>query len=167
MTDKEESAISIAQKIRDVSQIEDLDEQTLKDTLDSLQAPLNDKLEGIAYVMNRNLKDIASIQVDIDTYRHAQNTKKMLKKQNERLMEYMTNVILTTGQETIRTGKHLFKVKHKSYVTNILDENKVPDSYKEKETSWKIYKTAIGKAIRSGEKIPGAEVIENRKTTID
>ena len=113
------------------------------------------------------LKDIASIQVDIDTYRHAQNTKKILKKQNERLMEYMTNVILTTGQETIRMGKHLFKVKHKSYVTNILDENKVPDSYKEKETSWKIDKTAIGKAIRSGEKIPGAEVIENRKTTID
>lgn len=167
MADKEESAISIAQKIRDVSQLEGLDEQTLKDTLDSLQAPLNDKLEGIVYVMNRNLKDMASIQVDIDAYRHAQSTKKMLKKQNERLMEYMTNVILTTGKGTVRTGKHLFKVKHKSYVTNILDEDKIPDTYKEKETSWKIDKTAIGKAIRSGEEIPGAEVVENRKTTID
>lgn len=167
MAGKEESAIEIAQKIHDLWQLEGVDEQTLKDTLDSLQAPLNDKLEGIVYVMNRNLKDLASIQVDIDAYRHAQNTKKMLKKQNERLMEYMTDVILTTGKGTVRTGKHLFKVKHKSYVTNILDEDKIPDSYKEKETSWKIDKMAIGKAIRSGEEIPGAEVIENRKTTID
>lgn len=164
---EKESAIDIAQKIHDLSLIQGLDEQTLKDTMDSLQAPLNDKLEGIVYLMRQNSKDIASIQVDIDEYRHAQKTKKDLQKQNDRLHDYMTEVIMTTGKNTVRTGKHLFKVKHKSYVTNILDEAKIPDNYKEQETSWKIDKTAIGKAIRSGEQIPGAEVVETHKTVID
>lgn len=164
---EKESAIDIAQKIHDLSLIQGLDEQTLKDTMDSLQAPLNDKLEGIVYLMRQNSKDIASIQVDIDEYRHAQKTKKALQKQNDRLHDYMTEVIMTTGKNTVRTGKHLFKVKHKSYVTNILDEAKIPDNYKEQETSWKIDKTAIGKAIRSGEQIPGAEVVETHKTIID
>lgn len=164
---EKESAIDIAQKIHDLSLIQGLDEQTLKDTMDSLQAPLNDKLEGIVYLMRQNSKDIASIQVDIDEYRHAQKTKKALQKQNDRLHDYMTEVIMTTGKNTVRTGKHLFKVKHKSYVTNILDEAKIPDNYKEQETSWKIDKTAIGKAIRSGEQIPGAEVVETHKTVID
>ena len=164
---EKESAIDIAQKIHDLSLVQGLDEQTLKDTMDSLQAPLNDKLEAIAYLMRQNSKDIASIQVDIDEYRHAQKTKKALQKQNDRLHDYMTEVIMTTGKNTVRTGKHLFKVKHKSYVTNILDEAKIPDNYKEQETSWKIDKTAIGKAIRSGEQIPGAEVVETHKTVID
>ncbi len=164
---EKESAIDIAQKIHDLSLIQGLDEQTLKDTMDSLQAPLNDKLEAITYLMRQNSKDIASIQVDIDEYRHAQKTKKALQKQNDRLHDYMTEVIMTTGKNTVRTGKHLFKVKHKSYVTNILDEVKIPDNYKEQETSWKIDKTAIGKAIRSGEQIPGAEVVETHKTVID
>lgn len=164
---EKESAIDIAQKIHDLSLVQGLDEQTLKDTMDSLQVPLNDKLEGIAYLMRQNSKDIASIQVDIDEYRHAQKTKKALQKQNDRLHDYMTEVIMTTGKNSVRTGKHLFKVKHKSYVTNILDEAKIPDNYKEQETSWKIDKTAIGKAIRSGEQIPGAEVVETHKTVID
>ena len=164
---EKESAIDIAQKIHDLSLVQGLDEQTLKDTMDSLQAPLNDKLEGIVYLMRQNSKDIASIQVDIDEYRHAQKTKKALQTQNDRLHDYMTEVIMATGKNTVRTGKHLFKVKHKSYVTNILDEAKIPDNYKEQETSWKIDKTAIGKAIRSGEQIPGAEVVETHKTVID
>lgn len=161
------SAIDIAQKIHDLSLVQGLDEQTLKDTMDSLQAPLNDKLEAITYLMRQNSKDIASIQVDIDEYRHAQKTKKALQKQNDRLHDYMTEVIMTTGKNTVRTGKHLFKVKHKSYVTNILDEAKIPANYKEQETSWKVDKAAIRKAIRSGEQVPGAEVVETHKTIID
>lgn len=164
---EKESAIDIAQKIHDLSLVQGLDEQTLKDTLDSLQSPLNDKLEGIAYLMYQNSKDIASIQVDIDKYQHAQKTKKALQKQNDRLHDYMTEVIMTTGKSTVRTGKHLFKVKHKSYVTNILDEAKIPANYKEQETSWKVDKAAIRKAIRSGEQVPGAEVVETHKTIID
>ena len=39
---EKESAIDIAQKIHDLSLVQGLDEQTLKDTMDSLQAPLND-----------------------------------------------------------------------------------------------------------------------------
>lgn len=164
---EKESAIDIAQKIHDLSLVQGLDEQTLKDTMDSLQAPLNDKLEGIAYLMYQNSKDIASIQVDIDKYQHAQKTKKALQKQNDRLHDYMTEVIMTTGKDTVRTGKHLFKVKHKSYVTNILDEAKIPANYKEQETSWKVDKASIRKAIRSGEQVPGAEVVETHKTIID
>lgn len=164
---EKQSAIDIAQKIHDLSLVQGLDEQTLKDTMDSLQALLNDKLEGIAYLMYQNSKDIASIQVDIDKYQHAQKTKKALQKQNDRLHDYMTEVIMTTGKDTVRTGKHLFKVKHKSYVTNILDEAKIPANYKEQETSWKVDKAAIRKAIRSGEQVPGAEVVETHKTIID
>lgn len=164
---EKQSAIDIAQKIHDLSLVQGLDEQTLKDTLDCLQAPLNDKLEGIAYLMYQNSKDIASIQVDIDKYQHAQKTKKALQKQNDRLHDYMTEVIMTTGKDTVRTGKHLFKVKHKSYVTNILDEAKIPANYKEQEISWKVDKAAIRKAIRSGEQVPGAEVVETHKTIID
>lgn len=164
---QELNAVQIAQMIHELSLKKNLDAETLKDTMESLEAPFNEKLDAIRNLMQYNSKNIASIQVDIDAYRHAQKTKKALERQNQRLMDYLTTAVTATGHDTVRTGKHVFKVKHKSYVTEILDETVIPDEFKEQETTWKVDKAAIGKLIRSGKEVPGAQVVENFKTAID
>lgn len=154
--------IEINQKIKELSD-KDLDPEVLKDTLDSLKLTRNDKLDGIAGLIEKNERDIDFIAKKVKSY---MDEKKRLTNQNKGLMDYMTEVIDESDQKEIKTNNHILRPRNYRASTVIDDESLLSDDYKEEETVEKINKKLIYADLRAGMKVPGAHLEPNRKTKI-
>lgn len=61
----------------------------------------------------------------------------------------------------------LFKISfRKSKVVKVLDETKIPKEFIKIKTTETISKTDLGKALKNGEIIEGAELVENKSLQI-
>lgn len=161
------SAIEIAQRMNELSRMEDVPEEVKQDTLDSMKATIEQKLDGLRLHMIDVQKDLATLSVDLDRMKAIRQTIKRLEKDLEWCNEYETAVIQATGKDKIRTDKHIYAVKHRSYSVNVLDESKIPEEFKQARTTYHIDKKAIKDAINGGQPVPGAELKHNLKTVID
>lgn len=137
----------------------------LKDTLDSLEATRNDKLDGLAGWYGSNDADIDWIDKQI---KHYQTEKKRLTNLNDRIMKYMTTAIDEADVKQIRTQHHILRPR--SYRASVYVDPKValPDDYITKEVKEveKVNKKLLYQDLKAGIKVPGAELVPNRKTTI-
>lgn len=140
-----------------------LDIDTLKDTLDSLEATRNDKLDGLAGWYDSNSSKIDFIKEKIKAY---QAEERRLNNQNKEIMNYMTTTIDNAGIKQVRTANHLLKPR--SYRESVAVDPKatLPDDYIKKETIEKVDKKLLYQDLRAGIKVHGAELVPNRKTTI-
>lgn len=152
----------INQKIKELNDM-DLDPDVLKDTLDSLQLTKNEKLDGIASLIEKNKRDIDWIGQKVKAY---QEEKKRLTNKNKSLMAYMTSVIDESGAKEVHTNNHILRPRNYKPSTVIDDESLVSSDYKEQETVEKINKKLIYADLRAGIKVPGAHLEPNRKTKI-
>lgn len=157
-----ENYLELAMQIQQLSNTDDMDPQALKDTLDSMEAALGDKLEAINWVIQDTERDLGSLNVDMDRMKATKNEINRLNKKLDGLKSYMTTLIDATGNNKVRTGKHVFSTYRPTYSLKITDETKLPKSFAKPETTYKIDTRAIKAAIRAGQNIPGAEVITTR-----
>lgn len=141
----------------------DLDPETLKDTLDSLEVTRDEKLDGIASWIEKN-----SMQVDwlIKKEKAVREAKSSLIKRNQSLMDYLTFIIDQTGYKELKTENHIFKPRNYRASTVVDDETKLPKKYLKSETVYKVDKTAIYNDLKDGQEVPGAYLKANRKTRI-
>lgn len=161
-----ENYLELATQIQQLSNADDMDPQALKDTLDSMEAALGDKLEAINWVIQDAERDLGSINVDVDRMKAAQKQQKRLKKRVKNLKRYMTVLIDATGKDKVRTGKHVFRSYWPSYSLKINDETKLPSEFVQKDVVYSPKKDEIKAAIKAGQKVPGAEVITTKRLQV-
>lgn len=145
---------------------DDIDQDVLNDTLDSLNAALNDKLEATYWKITDNNRDLASMKVDDDAERARRNARKRTEKQNKSLEQYMISLIEGTGRTKIRTGKHIFRTVKNPPSVHINGPKQLPQDFMQKETTCKPNKNAIKEAIKAGHEIPGAELIQTKRMKV-
>lgn len=92
--------------------------------------------------------------------------KARLTKQNDRLMEFLTNQIDKAGYKQLQTKNHLLKPRNYRAKTVIDNEALLPDVYKKKEEVIKIDKKQLYSDLKDGIEVAGARLEPNRKTTI-
>lgn len=138
---------------------------TLKDTLDSLKATRNDKLDGLAGWYDSNNSELDWIDHKVKSL---QAEKKRLANLNGRIMEYMTKTIDDAGVKQVKTQNHVLRPR--SYRASVYVDPKatLPDDYITKEVKEveKINKKLLYQDLKAGIKVRGAELVPNRKTTI-
>lgn len=137
----------------------DIDEQTLTDTMEAI---------GIDEKINSYCQVIKQLSTDVDMFaeeeKRVKERKQTLKNNVDRMKMALLQFLTATGQEKVKTGT--FSVsKSYSKAVNILDENSIPDEFKIEQAP-KIDKTAIKKAIASGNEVCGAEIVENESVRI-
>lgn len=137
----------------------DIDEQTLTDTMEAI---------GIDEKINSYCQVIKQLSADVDMFaeeeKRVKERKQTLKNNVDRMKMALLQFLTATGQEKVKTGT--FSVsKSYSKAVNILDENSIPDEFKIEQAP-KIDKTAIKKAIASGNEVCGAEIVENESVRI-
>lgn len=140
-----------------------LDPETLKDTLESLELPRNEKLDNVAtWIEENNMK----LQWLKEKKRQLSDVETSIKNQNERLQEFLTQAIDQSGQKEIQTKNHILKPRN--YKDSVIVEatEKLPIDYIVCSEVVKPNKKLIYEDLKKGKQIKGAHLKSNRKTVI-
>lgn len=151
------------EKYRELEQRDDLDETTLKDTLDSINDSRETKLDNIATWIENNEGDIDKLNKKIKGF---QSEVKSLKNTNERLKKYLSDVLDDMGVRKFYTSRNVIKQGRETVQTHIVDETKIPKEFFNTKISTSVNKTLIKETIQNGKTVPGAELQTNRKAVI-
>lgn len=151
------------EKYRELEQRDDLDPETLKDTLDSINDSREVKLDNIANWIENNQADIDFLDKKI---KQLQADKKSLVNQTKSLMEYMTTAIDDSGLKELKTENHILKPRNYRASVYISNEKDIPSEFVKFKAVETIDKKAIYELLKNGETVRGAELKPNRKTVI-
>ena len=141
----------------------DLDPETLKDTLESLELPRNEKLDNVAtWIEENNMK----LQWLKEKKHQLSDVETSIKNQSERLQEFLTQAIDDSGQKEIQTENHILKPRN--YKDSVIVEatEKLPIDYIVCSEVVKPNKKLIYDDLKKGKSIRGAHLKSNRKTVI-
>lgn len=151
------------EKYRELEQRDDLDPETLKDTLDSINDSREVKLDNIANWIENNQADIDFLDKKI---KQLQADKKSLVNRTKSLMEYMTTAIDDSGLKELKTENHILKPRNYRASVYISNEKDIPSEFVKFKAVETIDKKAIYELLKNGETVRGAELKPNRKTVI-
>lgn len=151
------------EKYRELEQCDDLDPETLKDTLDSINDSREVKLDNIANWIENNQADIDFLDKKI---KQLQADKKSLVNRTKSLMEYMTTAIDDSGLKELKTENHILKPRNYRASVYISNEKDIPSEFVKFKAVETIDKKAIYELLKNGETVRGAELKPNRKTVI-
>lgn len=137
----------------------DIDEDTYKDTLESLD--INAKIESVCKVIRNLTAEAEAYKAEKDRLAERQKTAENgIKRLKDSLLHYM----LTTEQNKVKQGVFSVRINRTASV-NITDPLVIPPDYL-KFSEPQINKAEIKKAIQSGDEIPGAELVTNESIVI-
>lgn len=156
-------AITVVNAKRDAGEIDD---KVWRDTLESIDGELEDKLDAIACLIDETDKDLAVLNHEKEKYGQlksdiatAENKKKSLK----RLLGYL---VFNSGKKKIRTDNHIFG-KRSSESVEFSDESLIPDDYYKVTVKREVSKSLIKDAIKKqNKKVPGAYIATNYTGTV-
>lgn len=148
-----------ASELYELLQNEEIDEQVFLDTLEAIGT--EEKIEGYCQV-------IKELQGDLDKYKTEADRitarMKTVKNGIDRMKDSLLTFLRASGQDKVKGGTFTVSIGT-SKQTNIIDESLIPTEFKTPQPD-KIDKTAIKKAIESGQAVLGAEIIINESVRI-
>lgn len=143
-----------AARLYDLLQSEEIDEQTYSDTLEAMETA--EKVESYC-------KIIKQFQNDIEMYKSEVERLTARRKTAENAVDRMKAALLAfmqlSGQDKIKAGTFAVSTATTQAV-NITDEKAIPCIYLVEQPP-KIDKAGIKKAIKDGETVAGAELVNN------
>lgn len=142
----------------------DIDSETLADTLESLELPRNEKLDNVASWIEENKMKIEWLK---GKRKQLSDVETQLKKQTDRLQDFLTQAIDDSGKKEIQTENHLLKPRN--YRDSVIVEatKDLPIDYVIRKEVIQPDKKLLYKDLKAGKEISGAHLKSNRKTGID
>lgn len=126
------------------------------ETVDCLDAAFEDKAEAYAVVIKNLNAQAQAIKEERDRLKEREDA---AKRKAESLKEHLAKSMLIVGKNKIETARAALSFR-KSTQVNITNDVQVPDDLCKVVIDRKPDKTAIGKLLKSGEIVPGAELVE-------
>ena len=154
----------INKAIKEIVDKDNIDPETLKDTMDALTLTREAKLDGLAGLIERDSADIDFLSNKI---KQLTEQKRHYENQKNNLQNYMTEVIDDAGIKELHTEHYILKPRNFKQKTIISDEHKIPKDYVITKEVSKIDKKKLYSDMKDGKQIPGAYLEPNRKTTIN
>ena len=148
--------------LENLGEQEGLTVEMIQEALGQVEEDINTKIENTCKVIKEVEADALGIDEEIKRLT-------VLKKQKEntakKLKEYVEFEMNGIGLNKVE-GK-LFKISfRKSKIVRIIDETKIPKEFIKVKTTETVSKTDLGKALKNGEFIEGAELVESRSLQI-
>lgn len=144
----------------------EIDEETGEilnvDKLDALEGAFEGKIESVACYI-KNLEAFTG-NLKAEEANMAER-RKSAERKVDNLKKYLTSCLDAVGRDKVETPKAKISFR-KSFAVNIIDEDSIPSEFVVETVTTKPDKTAIKKAIQSGEEVTGASLIENRNIQI-
>ena len=141
----------------------DVSEQALKDTLESIGEARDTTLDHIAFLIERNT---AKGDFYAKKIKELQLAKKSAENTVNRLNAYMTSAMDDAGLKELQTENHVLKPRNYKESVVVDNASAIPDQFMVSKLTIMPDKTAIYKALKAGEEVPGVHTKPNRKTVI-
>lgn len=128
------------------------------DELDKIELERDEKLENVALWIKNLTADAEAYKREKESFAEKE---RVAKNKVESLKSYLNFVL---NGETFKSDRVNITYR-KSSALNIIDEYVIPKKYFVKQAP-KLDKMAIKEAIKSGKKVKGAEIVENKNIQI-
>lgn len=148
-----------AKALYELLQTEEIDEQTFIDTLEAMGA--GEKVESYCKVIKQCQSDIELFKSEID---RLTARKKTAENGVDRMKAALLMFMQQTGQDKVKAGTFAVSTATTQAV-QITDENAIPRDYLVEQPP-KIDKIGIKKALKNGETVTGAELVNNEGVRI-
>ena len=127
------------------------------EAVDGLDAAFEDKAEAYAVTIKNLDAEVKALKNERDNLKAREDA---TRKRMEYMKQHLADSMLAVGKDKISTSKAVLSFR-KSMQVNITSDVMVPDDLCKVVIDRKPDKVAIGKLLKSGEAVPGAELVEN------
>ena len=141
----------------------ELPAEAITDTLEGLGGEMEEKAINVAKFM-RNIEATANAIKEAETA--MAKRRKALENRASWMKDYLKGSMEHTGITKIECPYFKLSIQKNPAAVNIINEDTIPDKFKEQVITWKVDKTAIKKAIQSGKTIPGAKLLNGTRLAI-
>ena len=128
--------------------------------LSQIQGEISEKLEGYAMVLKNIESDIAGIKAE---EKRLADRRKATESNLARIKGNMTDALLTVEGNRVKTEKFTFSFR-KSTSVQIENDATIPPQFIKVEKT--ISRSELAKALKAGEQIEGAQLVENQSLSI-
>ena len=140
----------------------DIDPQTLKDTADALTMSRDDKLDGLAYVIEGDEKEIDWLK---DKIQDLQKELKARKNHEASLKEYLVTALDDAGLKKLQTENHMLKTRKPPASVDVIDESKVPAQYIIHKDETRVDKKKLRDILKENN-VPGVRLKQKKGVII-
>jgi predicted nuclease with TOPRIM domain len=135
-----------------------LDEETFRDTLESIQDSIEDKVENTAKVIKSIEADVLAIK---EEEKRLKERRQSLETKIDNIKDYLKEQLEKTGIDKVKRPTITVSIQNNPPKAEIVDEKTIPLTYKIPQPA-KLNKKAILEAMKNGEKVPGAVLVQER-----
>jgi uncharacterized secreted protein with C-terminal beta-propeller domain len=158
-----EIASDYLQALEALANIEDLLPEAIADTLEGLAGTFQDKAVNVAAYIRSLEAEAAAVE---DARRRLEQRQRSLQRHTDNLRDYLKLEMERTGITKVKNAELALRIQ-KNPPTVIIDhEDLIPDTYREQVITVKLLKAEIGKALKSGENVPGAHLEQATRLVI-
>jgi len=138
-----------------------LSAQDVSDTMQGIQASIEEKANAIGFVISEMDGDLAKLDFGLS---RIEAKKKALAANKERLIEYLRHNMEASGIKSIKCP--FFGITHVDGqdIVTIVDESLLPDLYVNVKTTVTPDKALIKKALKDGFEVPGAKLDKGKSS---
>lgn len=140
----------------------DVDPQTLKDTADALTMSRDDKLDGLAYVIESDGKEIDWLKNKIQSLQKELKTRK---NHEAGLKEYLIYSMEDAGLKKLQTENHMLKTRKQPASVDVIDESKVPAQYIIHKDETRVDKKKLRDILKENN-VPGVRLKQKKGVVI-
>lgn len=132
----------------------DLEPETLKDTLDSIEETFEDKAENIAKLIRNLEADKKAFEEEEKRFKEKRQT---ADNRIKSLKLYLEDNMRLTGKTKFKTGVFNFAIQNNPPSVEVFDESLLPKQFLIAQPV-KIDRAGIKELLKAGEEVPGAEL---------
>jgi hypothetical protein len=141
----------------------DLPIEAINDTLEGLSGGLEEKAVNVAKFL-RNLEATAEAIKEAEA--DMAKRRRAFESRVKWLKSYLKDSMENTGITKIECPFFKLSIQKNPVSVEVFDENLIPEQFKEVVTTWKIDKNAIKEALKNGETVAGAMLLNGTRLAI-
>lgn len=152
------------QQVLQLAEAGELDEQTAKDTLESISGEFSEKAKNCMMIVRQLESDSAGIKAEIDRLKLLQD---QTNKASESLKDYIKLGMESVGSDKLDLGIFKLTLKAPTKAVDIVDANLIPNEY------WRVVpetkavdKSLLSTMMKNGKEIPGAKLIDGKRALL-
>lgn len=145
----------ITSEMREIAEMDDMPEDAIRDTLESVQGQFDDKAKTIATVSVNMNSDIQAIELEID---RLNKRKQFILNRDKSLREYLKTNMIATGIKKIACPLLTITLAKGRDILSIDSEGMIPDEYMRVKTEVQPDKKRLLADLKQGKDIPGVSI---------
>lgn len=139
------------------------DDEKVQEALENIQDEIEDKADSYAIV-------IKALEAQNQMFKEEEKRLYSKRKANEnsiaRMKRNLEETMYLLDKKKFKTDKFSFNIQKNRATVKIVDEDKIPEEFKEEVITMNIVKKALLEALKDGELVDGAEYVQTESLRI-